>query len=261
MQTSWLSTSKKVPEEYAVYRYALQYPFNIGRVTSNYLSGKYTISQERARYKDRIYLNIEYGNLLSIKCHYNGSTIPVYGNQQEGFFFDMPMGDVNLEIEFDNSVIIQANDGGDGYYWATYYPTMHYLCIADENTTVYQAAVKGGYVELTEVPGRRITMYPWGGKGVHDAVILRSSKPVILLTPIDVEREDYTPELHEGNELLGWNESAPYESDVYVLSRGDDGKGPLGFYKYDRSVMGTPTGAHLELPKGSQPPAAVTINK
>jgi len=63
------------------------------------------------------------------------------------------MGDVNLEIEFDNSVIIQANDGGDGYYWATYYPTMHYLCIADENTTVYQAAVKGGYVELTEVPG------------------------------------------------------------------------------------------------------------
>jgi len=107
----------------------------------------------------------------------------------------------------------------------------------------------------------RITAYPWGGKGVHDAVILRSSKPVILLTPIDVEREDYTPELHEGNELLGWNESAPYESDVYVLSRGDDGKGPLGFYKYDRSVMGWPTGAYLELPKGSQPPAAVTINK
>ena len=48
---------------------------------------------------------------------------------------------------------------------------------------------------------------------------------------------------------------------ILQANDGSDGKGPLGFYKYDRSVMGTPIGAHLELPKGSQPPAAVRIKK
>ena len=90
---------------------------------------------------------------------------------------------------------------------------------------------------------------------VGEAVILRSTSPDITLTPAPNTNTSL-----DGNELEGgyWDYflKGPY---VYVLSRGDDGKGPLGFYKTREGLSAEK--AHLELPKGSQPPAAVTINK
>ena len=129
------------------------------------------------------------------------------------------MRSLDIKVVFDDKLVnLTANDGGDGYYWRSYYnESLSYT--ADENTVVCQAAVKGGYVELTEVPGRKI---PAG-----EAVILKSTSPDITLTPAPNTNTSL-----DGNELEGgyWDYflKGPY---VYVLSRGDDGKGAIGFYK------------------------------
>lgn len=208
-------------------------------------------SPARARYGDRVNLNVESGHAKEISCKLTNSEIvirEVYGNEDDGYYTILSNYSINIKVDFDESVVnLTANDGGDGYYWRSYYGGTREL-VADENTVVYQAAAKGGTVELSEVPGRKIPP--------RQAVILRSSKPNITLTPTTTANIPL-----EVNELRGGNKSISEDKDAYVLSRGNDGKGQLGFYKYDRSVMGWPSGAHLELPKGSQPPAAVTINK
>jgi|GEM_PF-6396185 len=128
---------------------------------------------------------------------------------------------------------VTANDGGDGNYWSTYYnasATQGYT--ADENTTVYKAALNGtSSVTLTEVTGREI---PAG-----QAVILKSSAESITLTPAATTSFDFSD-----NDLKGGTEvTSGY--DAYTLSRGIDSNGALGFYKFSGSLVGSK--AHLEI--------------
>ncbi len=129
---------------------------------------------------------------------------------------------------------VTTNSDGNGNYWSTYYnasATQGFT--ADENTTVYKAALNGtSSVTLTEVTDREI---PAG-----QAVILKSSAESITLTPAATTSSDFT-----GNDLKGGTEvTSGY--DAYTLSRGSDSNGALGFYKYSGSLDGSK--AHLEIP-------------
>ena len=71
---------------------------------------------------------------------------------------------------------VTANEGASGEYWATYYnanATQGFT--ADANTTVFQVALTGSQLTMTEVANREIP----AGK----AVILKSSSSTITLTP------------------------------------------------------------------------------
>jgi len=214
----WLA---ETPEQYGVCRYALQYPFSVTFNTTG--QGRIVASPARARYGDRVNLNVESGHVKEISCKLsNGSNeiviAEIHGNEDEGYYTYLPQYSIEIKVVFDESVVnLTANDGGDGYYWRSYYGSTREL-VADENTMVYQAAVRSGGVNLFEVSGRKIPPC--------QAVILRSSKPNITLTPTTTANIPL-----EVNELRGGNKSISEDKDAYVLSRGNDGKGQLGFYK------------------------------
>ena len=130
---------------------------------------------------------------------------------------------------------VTANNGGDGNYWSTYYNATKSFT-ADENTTVYKAALNGtSSVTLTEVTGREI---PAG-----QAVILKSSAESITLTPAT------TTAALSGNVLKGGT-TVTSGYDAYTLSRGGEGSGTLGFYKYSGETLDG-SKAHLEIPSSS----------
>lgn len=109
---------------------------------------------------------------------------------------------------------VTANVGATGEYWATYYNGTTSFT-ADENTTVFQAALSGSSLTLTEVPNREIP----AGK----AVILKSSSATITLTPAS------TTETLEGNSLTGTTAAMTGAAgNIYVLNNGTQG---VGFYK------------------------------
>ncbi len=112
------------------------------------------------------------------------------------------------------TVNITANEGASGEYWSTYYnATLGYT--ADENTKVFQVALSGDQLTMTEVAGREIP----AGK----AVILKSTAASITLTPAA------TTATLEGNQLQGTTTTIDGSAgNIYVLSKGAKG---VGFYK------------------------------
>ena len=111
-------------------------------------------------------------------------------------------------------VKVTANEGTTGEYWATCYNSKTSFT-AGYNTTVFQAALSGDQLTLTEVPNREIP----AGK----AVILKSSAATIMLTPAT------TTQTLDGNQLQGTTaEMTGAAGNIYVLNKGTNG---VGFYK------------------------------
>ena len=145
-----------------------------------------------------------------------------------------------VKITQDVPVNLTANSDGAATpsYWATYYNgTTSYT--ADANTTVYKAAMNGtSSLTLTEVAD-----IPAG-----QAVILKSSSASITLTPAASTTADLSD-----NVLLGGT-SVTSGYDAYTLSRGADGTGTVGFYKFNGGALDG-SKAHLEISSSSPAPA------
>ena len=111
---------------------------------------------------------------------------------------------------------VTANEGASGEYWATYYnanATQGFT--ADANTKVFQAALTGSQLTMTEVANREIP----AGK----AVILKSSSSSITLTAAT------TTATLEGNQLVGTATAITNPGNAYVLNyKAATG---AGFYK------------------------------
>ena len=132
--------------------------------------------------------------------------------------------DFSATCEVSVSTTVTANEGATGEYWATYYNGTTSFT-ADENTTVYQAAVNSGKtaVVLTEVTGREIP----AGK----AVILKSTAASITLTPAT------TTATLSGNELTGVDVATAAPSNAYCLSKETTGSARgVGFYTYTGTI-------------------------
>ena len=122
----------------------------------------------------------------------------------------------------------------DTEYWSTFYhPAAGYT--ADENTTVYQAAVNTttNKVELTAVPGREIP--------ADKAVVLKSTQSAITLSRAT------TTQTLDGNELKGGATVAD-GTVPYTLAAKD---GMVGFYKFVGAAL-NPNKAHLEITAPAQ---------
>ena len=119
------------------------------------------------------------------------------------------------EIVFtiESTVNVTANEGATGEYWATYYNATQGFT-ADENTMVFQAALSGNQLTMTEVANREIP----AGK----AVILKSTAATITLTPAT------TTATLEGNQLVGTATAITNPGNAYVLNKKN---GVVGFYK------------------------------
>lgn len=131
--------------------------------------------------------------------------------------------DYSLEVRCTNpfaDINVTAHEGATGEYWATYYSSA-WDYKADENTTVYQAAVNSGRtaVVLTEVTDKYIPK--------AQAVILKSSAPTITLS------QPSSSETLTGNELLGVDFDTEAPSNAYCLSKGDKG---VGFYAFTGTI-------------------------
>ena len=149
-------------------------------------------------------------------------------------------GDVSVKFVANGSTImalhqmlvvdmIKGNEGNTGEYWATYYNGTK-SCVADANTTVYQASVNSSKtgVVLTEVTGREIP----AGKGV----VLKSTSTTIMLTPAT------TTQTLDGNELQGSDVDLATPTNAYCLSKEttrDGGLTPrgVGFYTYTLATI------------------------
>lgn len=157
--------------------------------------------------------------------------------------FTMPEGNVTISAEFELAPVnLTANSDGAATpsYWATYYNgTTSYT--ADANTTVYKAAMNGtSSLMLTEVANREIP--------ADKAVILKSSSATITLTPAASITADLSDNVLKG----GTTVESGY--DAYTLSRGSDGNGTVGFYKFNGASLDG-SKAHLEILSSSPAPA------
>ena len=127
-------------------------------------------------------------------------------------------------------VNITPNEGAvAGEYWSTFYSASQGYT-ADANTTIYKGKLNGSSLTLTKVTDI----------AAGQAVILKSSAASITLTPAASTSSDFT-----GNELKGGT-TVTSGYDAYTLSRGSDGTGAVGFYKFNGSLDGSK--AHLEIP-------------
>jgi len=132
-------------------------------------------------------------------------------------------------------VKVTANEGTTGEYWATCYNSKTTFTAGD-NTTVFQAALSGDQLTLTEVPNREIP----AGK----AVILKSSAPTIILTPAT------TTQTLDGNQLQGTTaEMTGAAGNIYVLNKGTNG---VGFYKLRASGTIGANKAYLQTTSGAR---------
>ena len=109
---------------------------------------------------------------------------------------------------------VTANEGATGEYWATYYNATDFGFTADANTTVFQAALAGNQLTMTEVANREI---PFG-----KAVILKSTAATITLSLAE------TNATLDGNQLQGTATAIENPGNAYVLNKGANG---VGFYK------------------------------
>ena len=122
----------------------------------------------------------------------------------------------------------------DTEYWSTFYhPAAGYT--ADENTTVYQAAVNTttNKVELTAVPNREIP--------ADKAVVLKSTQSAITLSRAT------TTQTLDGNELKGGATVADGTVPYTLAAKG----GTVGFYKFVGAAL-NPNKAHLEITAPAQ---------
>ncbi len=129
-------------------------------------------------------------------------------------------GDCNVANNSSGPINLTANsDRADTpSYWCTYYNSTLSLT-ADANTTVFQAALSGDQLTLTEVPGREIP--------ADKAVILKSTAETITLTPAT------TTQTLDGNQLQGTTAEMTGEAgNIYVLNKMNAG---VGFYKLSPS--------------------------
>ena len=132
-------------------------------------------------------------------------------------------------------VKVTANEGTTGEYWATCYNSKTSFT-AGYNTTVFQAALSGDQLTLTEVPNREIP----AGK----AVILKSSTATINLTPAT------TSQTLDGNQLQGTTaEMTGADGNIYVLNKGTNG---VGFYKLSASGTIGANKAYLQTTSGAR---------
>ena len=137
----------------------------------------------------------------------NGTPIDGGNNQSKGL--------KKIEVYGYAPFNVTANEGASGEYWATYYnanATQGFT--ADANTKVFQAALTGSQLTMTEVANREIP----AGK----AVILKSSSSSITLTAAT------TSATLEGNQLVGTATAIANPGNAYVLNKGANG---VGFYK------------------------------
>ena len=133
-------------------------------------------------------------------------------------------------------VKVTANEGTTGEYWATCYNSKTSFTAAGDNTTVFQAALSGDQLTLTEVPNREIP----AGK----AVILKSSTATINLTPAT------TTQTLDGNQLQGTTaEMTGADGNIYVLNKGTNG---VGFYKLSTSGTIGANKAYLQTTSGAR---------
>ena len=133
-------------------------------------------------------------------------------------------------------VKVTANEGTTGEYWATCYNSKTSFTAAGDNTKVFQAALSGDQLTLTEVPNREIP----AGK----AVILKSSAPTIILTPAT------TTQTLDGNQLQGTTaEMTGAAGNIYVLNKGTNG---VGFYKLRASGTIGANKAYLQTTSGAR---------
>ncbi len=153
---------------------------------------------------------------------------PILANQSKGI--------TKIEVYGYAPFAVTTNSDGNGNYWSTYYnasATQGFT--ADANTTVYKAALNGtSSVTLTEVTDREI---PAG-----QAVILKSSAASITLTPATTTADFSDNELKGGTTVTDGYVA-------YTLSRGNDGNGAVGFYKFSGSLDDSK--AHLEISSSS----------
>ena len=141
----------------------------------------------------------------------------------------------NPNVYFTQDVDVTANEGATGEYWATYYNGTTSFT-ADENTTVFQAALSGSSLTLTEVPNREIP--------ATKAVILKSSSATITLTPAS------TTATLEGNQLVGTATAITNPGNAYVLNKGTNG---VGFYKLSSGGTIGANKAYLTYSSGAAP--------
>jgi len=140
----------------------------------------------------------------------------------------------NPNVYFTQDVDVTANEGATDEYWATYYNGTTSFT-ADENTTVFQAALSGSSLTLMEVPNREIP--------ATKAVILKSSSATITLTPAT------TTATLEGNQLQGTAaEMTGAAGNIYVLNKKSD---VVGFYKLSSTGTIGANKAYLTYSSGS----------
>ena len=121
-----------------------------------------------------------------------------------------------------------ATNSANGAYWGTYYNTMAHMK-ADDNTTVYKAAIDGTNIVLTPISDKVIT----AGQAV---VLKRNAEGAVTLTPQSTaSTADYSD-----NQLRGTDVALAQEDGYtyYVLSKKGDN---FGFFKLNPT---TPLGAN-----------------
>ena len=117
-----------------------------------------------------------------------------------------------------------ATNSANGAYWSTYYNTMAHMK-ADDNTTVYKAAIDGTNIVLTQISDKVIT----AGQAV---VLRRNAEGAVTLTPQSTaSTADYSD-----NQLRGTDVALAQEDGYtyYVLSKKSDN---FGFFKLTPTTL------------------------
>ena len=169
------------------------------------------------------------------------SVLNTYGNQafddtNNTFTMYVPATSLNSyqtnwETKKNQMGVFMAVNRAKDAYWATYYNN-NYSFTADENTTVYTAALSTNTLNLSVVNDRVIPS--------NNAVILKSSADIIWLTPAS------TSETFANNSLRGTTAEITGDGTIYVLNYKED-KG-VGFYKLRSGKTLSANKAYLEYP-------------
>ena len=153
----------------------------------------------------------------------------------------------NRGIASSTRIDLEVHDDGTGNYWTTFYhPAVGFNISANENgvPTAYIATVSGSKVELTGIE-------PRGCVPAGQAVIVKTATygngKITLTRSDDINQPSGT------NHLKGGASVTPGKV-AYTLSRGNDGTGTLGFYKFSGTSL-DPYKAHLEIDPSSPSPA------
>ncbi len=138
---------------------------------------------------------------------------------------------------------LKVNDAGGKGHWCSYYNELADVTVAD-GTAIYTAKYNSTTqkVTLTQVDGDIVK------KG--EAVLLKNTMgcDITLSSAASSGSGDYSD-----NELKGGT-TVTSGYDAYTLSRGADGNGDMGFYKFNGASLDG-SKAHLELPQSAPSPS------